>query len=156
VSNHRKTHSKCNGDVNGAPSVIGATYSAMAPDQIAFSPQYEINNYGQPWFDGPSNLTAKKLILKVANKNDDGSGLINKLKVKVEVNRGWPDWQVAYDGRLVLATNVDLLAPNWSELVAGSSESLRYQVYLPNEVGNQTALMGKTVSWDFVIEGRTN
>jgi hypothetical protein len=101
-------------------------------------------------------LTAKKLILKVANKNDDGSGLINKLKVKVEVNRGWPDWQVAYDGRLVLATNVDLLAPNWSELVAGSSESLRYQVYLPNEVGNQTALMGKTVSWDFVIEGRTN
>jgi len=142
--------------VDGQPSIVGATYSVMAPDQVATSPQYEINNYGQPYFSGPSNLTAKKLILNIANRNDGGSGLLNQLKVKVEVNRGWPTWQVAYDGRLTSLYNVDLLAPNWTELTPGSSESFRYQVYLPNNNSNQSSLMGKTATWDFVVEGRTN
>jgi len=142
--------------VNGQPSVIGATFGPMAPDQVVASPQYEINNYGQPWFAGPSNLTAKKLILRVANKNDGGSGVINRLHVKVEVNRGWPEWQVAFDGKLASLSNVDLLAPNWNELAPGNSESFRYQIYMENSIGDQSVLMGQTATWDFVIEGRTN
>jgi predicted ribosomally synthesized peptide with SipW-like signal peptide len=142
--------------VNGEPSVVGATFSPMAPDQIANSPQYEINNYGQPWFNGPSNLTAKKLILNVTNPNDFGSGLWDKVKIKVEVNRGWPAWQVAYDGDIKSLANVDLLNPNWTELIPGSSESFRYQVYLPDDGSDQGSLMGQTLTWNFAIEGRTN
>ena len=142
--------------VNGQPSVVGAIFSPMAPDQIWDSPQYEINNYGKPSFDGPSNLTAKKLILNIANQNDSGSGLWNKLFIKVEVNRGWEKWQVAYDGMINALTNVNLLSPNWTELTPGSSESFRYHVYLPNENLDQSSLMGKTLIWNFVMEGRTN
>lgn len=142
--------------VNGQPSIIGATFSPMAPGQVGDSPQYEINNYGQPWFNGPSNLTAKQLLLNITNPNDSGSGLWNKVMIKVEVNRGWPVWQVAYDGNINALSNVDLLNPNWSELAPGNSESFRYHVYLPNEEIDQSSLMAKTLTWNFAIEGRTN
>ena len=142
--------------VNGEPSVIGGTFSPMAPDQVGDSPQFDINNYGQPWFNGPSTLTAKSLSLNVINPNDSGSGLWHKVKIKVEVNRGWPTWQVAYDGNIDALANVELLNPNWTELTPGSSESFRYHVYLPNEDANQNTLMGQSLVWDFYIEGRTN
>jgi predicted ribosomally synthesized peptide with SipW-like signal peptide len=142
--------------VNGVPEIVGATFSPMIPGQVGDSPQYEINNFGPPWFAGPSNLTAKQLILNVTNPNDSGSGLYDKLKVKVEVNRGWPVWQVAYDGNINALSNVDLLNPNWTELTPGNSESFRYHVYLPEDGTDQSALMGKTLTWDFAIEGRTN
>ena len=142
--------------VNGQPSVVGATFAPMAPDQIGNSPQYEINNYGLPWFAGPSNLTAKSLSLAVVNPNDSGSGLWDKVMVTVEVNRGWPTWQQAYTGKLKDMGTVGLLAPRWTDLIPGSSESLRYHVWLPNELGDQSSLMGKTLTWDFVVEGRTN
>ena len=142
--------------VNGEPSVVGSTFTAMVPDQVGDSSQFEINNYGQPWFNGSSNLTAKQLILNIANPNDFGSGLWNQVKIKVEVNRGWPVWQVAYNGNINALSGVDLLNPNWTELAPGNSESFRYHVYLPNNGGDQSALMGKTLTWDFAIEGRTS
>jgi len=142
--------------VNGQPSVVGATFSPMAPDEIGTSPDYHINNYGAPWFAGPSTLDAKKLILNVANANDYGSGLWNDVKVKVEVNRGWPTWEEVYNGKLKHLSNVDLLSPRWTELAAGDSEMIRYEVWLPDTGGDQSAKMGKTIVWDFVIEGRTN
>ena len=141
--------------INGQQSVVGATFSPMAPGQVGTSPQYEINNYGAPWFAGPSNLTAKYLALSAANCSDNSSGLCGLLNIKVEVNRGWPTWQVAYDGALNGLSNADVLAPNWSELVPGSSESMRYTITLPDS-GDQTSLMGQTATWDFVVEGRTS
>ena len=142
--------------VNGQPSILGATFSPMAPDQIADSPEYHMNNYGQPWFDGPSTLTAKKLLLSTNNPNDYGSGLWNKVMIKVEVNRGWSTWQEAYNGKLKNLHEADLLSPRWTELVPGESEMIRYQIWLPNESVDQNWLMGQTLTWDFVVEGRTN
>jgi hypothetical protein len=91
----------------------------------------------------------------VEGANGDGN-LWNSVKIKVEVNRGWPTWQVAYDGNLNGLSNADLLAPRWTELAPGMSESIRYTITLPDNGGDQTNLMGKTINWNFVIEGRTS
>ena len=128
----------------------------MAPDQVGNSPEYSVNNYGAPWFAGPSNLTAKYLSIAVANPNDSGSGLWDNVMITVETNRGWPTWQQVYSGLLKDMGTRDMLAPNWTELIPGSSQNVRYQVWLPNVAGDQSGLMGKTLTWDFVVEGRTN
>jgi predicted ribosomally synthesized peptide with SipW-like signal peptide len=138
---------------NGMVTRPGETFSPMAPDQVGTA-QFDVNNFGSPWFAGPSNLTAKKLLLSVNNATGD-SGLWNSLYIKVEVNRGWPNWQQAYWGPISGLSNADLLHPNWTELAPGNSETLRYSVWLPDSGGDQNALMGKTVHWDFTVEGRT-
>lgn len=142
--------------INGQDSVAGATFSPMAPGQIGTSQEYQINNYGAPWFAGSSNLTAKVLTLSANNCQDGGSGLCGLLNIKVEVNRGWPTWQVAYDGVLSGLSSADLLAPNWTELIPGSSESMRYTITLPDTGSDQSSLQGSTATWDFVAEGRTS
>jgi len=143
--------------VNGAPTVVGANFTAMAPDQIGTSPVYGINNYGSPHFVGPSNLEAKKLLLSITNPNDSGSGLWEKVMIKVEVGRmsGAMEHTV-YVGNINTMPTLDLLDGWWSGLIPGSTEDMRYQVWLPNEAGDQNALMGKTLTWDFNVEGRTN
>jgi predicted ribosomally synthesized peptide with SipW-like signal peptide len=141
--------------VNGQPTIAGANFTDAAPGEMKVF-QHNINNYGAPWFVGPSNLTAKSLLLNIVNPNDLGSGLWNQVIIKVEVNRGWPAWQVAYWGNINALSNVDLLHPNWSELTPGSSEDIRYTLYLPESGSDQSSMMGKTLTWDFVIEGRTN
>jgi hypothetical protein len=141
--------------VNGEPSIAGANFTAVAPGDLNVF-EHNINNYGSPWFAGPSNLTAKTLLLNITNPNDSGSGLWGEVYIKVEVNRGWPIWQQAYWGKINALSNVDLLHPNWSELIPGSSEDVRYTIWLPETGTDQSALMGKTLTWDFAVEGRTN
>lgn len=142
--------------VNGQPSVVGGSFSAMAPNQVGTSGEFHINNYGAPYFAGPSNLTAKKVTLNVTNANGD-SGLWNNLWIKVYINRGWTPAPVAFNGYLRDLANVDLLSPfPLSGLPAGESMVLTYEVWLPDSGSDQNALMGKTVSWDFAVEGRTN
>lgn len=141
--------------VNGQDPVVGSTFGPAAPGDIFNSPTYSVNNYGAPWFAGPSNLTAKKLLL-TANMTAGDAALYNSLLVKVEVNRGWPAWQVSYEGPLSGLSNVDLLPPNWTELIPGSSQDFRYTVWLPETNTDQSALMGMAATWNFVFEGRTN
>jgi hypothetical protein len=145
--------------VNGqASSTDGFTFGPAAPG-YPDTRQFTVNNYGQPWFDGPSNLTAKKLTLRLGNVNY-GSGmsadLFNALRLKVEVNRGWSTWQEAFEGPIVRATDIDLLSPRWTELVPGSSEDVRITVTLPDGTDAQNSLMSQIAQWDFVVEGRTS
>jgi predicted ribosomally synthesized peptide with SipW-like signal peptide len=143
--------------INSNPGPItGATYSPMAPGQVGNSIDYHINNANLANFGGPSNLTAKYLALSVANCNDGGSGLCGLLQINVEVNRGWSTWHQAYNGSLSGLSNVDLLSPRWTELIAGSSEMMRYTITLPDDGTDQSALMGQTATWDLVVEGRTS
>lgn len=142
--------------VNGQPSVMGATFSPTVPGEVYSSPEYHINNYGAPWFAGPSNLTAKYLTIKKDNVvSTPDNDLWNNVYIKVETNRGWPVWQEVYNGKLKLMATEDLLAPNWSELAPGDSQIVRYQVWLPDS-GDQSNIMGDSLTWDFVIEGRTS
>jgi len=141
--------------VNGQPTIAGADFTAVAPGEEKVF-QHNINNYGQPWFQGDSNLTARKLLLNVANANDFGSGLWQEVRVRVEVNRGWTTWEQVYQGRLRDLTSLDLLSPRWTELAPGTSQDIRYTLWLPETGLNQNNFMGKTLTWDFAIEGRTN
>jgi predicted ribosomally synthesized peptide with SipW-like signal peptide len=141
--------------VNSQPTITGATFSPMAPGQKGGS-NFDINNYGAPWFAGPSNLKAKTLLLSVMNATGDSS-LWSNLYIRVQVTRtSGATWQNVYWGPISSLSNADLLHPYWTELIPGSSEGLRYQVWLPETGGDQSALMGKTVHWDFAVEGRTN
>jgi predicted ribosomally synthesized peptide with SipW-like signal peptide len=142
--------------VNGSPTVTGANFAAVAPGDMKVSPVYGIQNYGAPWFGGPSNLTANKLYLKVVNPNDSGSGLWDVVKVKVEVGRLSGVMQYTlYDGLLKNLGTVDLFGGHWSSLIPGSSQDMRYTVYLPETGTDQSYLMGKTLTWDWSVEGRT-
>jgi predicted ribosomally synthesized peptide with SipW-like signal peptide len=143
--------------VNGEPSVVGATFSPMAPDQIGTSPVYGINNYGAPWFGGPSNLEAKQLLLSIANQDDSGSGLWEKVMIKVEVGRMSGAMQyTVYEGNINTMGTLDLLNGWWSGLTPGSTEDMRYKVWLPEDSTDQSTLMGSALTWDFNVEGRTN
>lgn len=142
--------------VNGQPTVLGASFQGKAPGDMGVSPVYGIQNYGAPWFGGPSNLTAKTLTMKVVNENDHSSGLWQQLKVKVEVGRMSGVMQYTlYDGLLKDMGELDLFSGHWPTLVPGSSQDMRYTVYLPSE-GDQSMFMGDVMDWDFLIEGRTN
>ncbi len=142
--------------VNRQPTVAGAVFTAVAPGDMKTSPVYNIQNYGAPWFGGPSNLTANKLFLRVSNPNDFGSGLWDAVKVKVEVGRLSGAMQYTlYDGKLKNLGTLDLFQGHWASLIPGSTQDMKYTVYLPDS-GDQTALMGKTLTWDWVVEGRTS
>jgi predicted ribosomally synthesized peptide with SipW-like signal peptide len=143
--------------VNGEPSVVGASFTGVAPGDMKVSPVYGIQNFGPPWFGGPSNLTANSMYLTVANPDDGGSGLWQEVKVKIEVGRlsGVMQHEL-YNGLLKDMGTLDLFGGHWSSLIAGSTQDMKYTVWLPETGLNQNTLMGKTLTWDFVIEARTN
>ena len=80
--------------VNGEPSIVGFTMNNAAPGDCKIG-QFRVNNYGAPFFEGPSTLSAKELVLRYANQSGD-PGLFNALTVKIESNRGWPTWEENY------------------------------------------------------------
>lgn len=146
--------------VNSEPSVVGASFSSMAPGQIVTSPKYSINNYGQPWFSGSSTLSAKKLHLTIVNPNDSGSGLWDVVRLKIEVSRdSGATWHTAYEGgiKYLYESYADLLNPvGYTELIPGSSVDMRYSAVMTDTGVDQNSLVGKTLTWDFSVEGRTN
>jgi predicted ribosomally synthesized peptide with SipW-like signal peptide len=144
--------------VNGQPTVAGAVFAPTVPGEYYTSPTYGLQNYGAPWFGGPSNLTAESLILNVANANDYGSGLWQEVMVEIEIGRtSGAEWHQVYEGLLKDLTDLDLFSAGyWSELIPGSTHDMRYTVWLPETDNNQNNFMGKTLVWDFVVEGRTN
>ncbi|MGI5841638.1 MAG: TasA family protein [Patescibacteria group bacterium] len=141
--------------VNGQPTLAGAQFSAVEPGQMMIF-QHNVNNYGPEHFAGLSNLSANKLLLNVTGANDFGSGLWQEVRVRVEVNRGWETWHQVYQGKLKDLSNVDLLSPRWTELAPGNSQDIKYTVWLPETNADQTNFMGKSLTWNFEIEGRTN
>ncbi len=147
--------------VNGEPTVVGATFTGVVPvdgfEDGSVSPVYALQNYGPPWFAGPSSVDAKSLVLNVENANDNGSGLWQKVMIRIEVGRlsGAMEHTV-YEGKLEDLIDVDLFAGHWSELIVGSTQDMRYTVYLPESGSDQGSLMGSELTWDFVIEARSN
>lgn len=134
--------------INGQPSIAGFNYTNAAPGNCK-SGQFGVNNYGAPWFAGPSTLAAKSL--KISAVNDGGSmHLYDKLNVTIEANRGWPTWMPVYNGSLNGLTNADLLAPRWTELIPGSSEDVKYNVCLPVDADN--TYQGLSTTFDFLVD----
>jgi predicted ribosomally synthesized peptide with SipW-like signal peptide len=135
--------------VNGQPTIAGFNYTNAAPGDCQVF-QHNVNNYGQPWFAGPSTLDAKSLT--VSALQDGGSNdLFDKLVVDVEANRGWPTWMPVYSGNLNALTNANLLSPRWTSLIPGSSEDVKYTVCLPLDADN--TYQGLSTTFDFVVTG---
>ena len=142
--------------VNGQPTVLGAVFDPAVPGTEYTSPVYGMQNYGPPWFGGPSNLTANTLLLNVANPSDTSSDLWDELMVRIEVGRSsGVTWYNIYEGFLKDISDLDLFNGHWTELIPGSTQDMRYTVWV-EEDGDQSELMGESLIWDFVIEGRTN
>lgn len=137
--------------INGEPSIAGFNFANAAPGDCQ-SGNFGVNNYGQPWFAGPSTLTAKSMkISAVEDAIISGSTyLYDKLNVKIEANRGWATRMLVFDGKLKNLTNKDLLAPRWTELIPGSSEDVYYEVCLPNNADN--TYQGLSTTFDFLVD----
>jgi predicted ribosomally synthesized peptide with SipW-like signal peptide len=141
--------------VNGQPEIAGFNFGPAAPGE-GISGQFDVNNYGAPWFAGPSNLPANELVISVEDPNDEpgfSDELYNALYVKIEANRGWPTRMPVYEGPLSLLNEKDLLTPRWTDLIPGSSETVYYSVWLPDTGGDQSALMGLSAQFDFLVQG---
>jgi hypothetical protein len=138
--------------INGQASIPGFNVTNAAPGQSQ-SGQFGVNNYGQPWFAGPSTLAAKDLTISAVMTGGDAS-LFNKLDVVVEANRGWPTWMPVYSGPLSGLANADLLDDRWSELIAGSSEDVRYTVTLPLDADD--SYQGLSTTFDFVVDAASS
>lgn len=134
--------------INGSSSITGFTFGNAAPGDC-ISGQFGVNNYGLPWFVGPSTLDAKELVISSANATGD-TDLYDALEVTIEANRGWPTRMAVYSGALNGAFEEDLLSPRWTELIPGSSEDVYYNVCLPITAGDD--LQGKSTTFDFVVD----
>lgn len=135
--------------VNGQPTIAGFTASNMAPGDCQTG-QFGINNYGAPWFAGPSTLAAKEMVISVADIQGN-TELCDALTVKIEANRGWPTRMLVYDtGSLSGVSEEELLSPRWTDLAAGNSEDVFYDVCLPTTAGDD--VQGDTCTFDFVMD----
>jgi len=134
--------------LNGQQSLGGFTFTNAAPGDCKTG-QFGVNNYGQPYFAGPSTLAAKEMVITSVYDSGD-TGLYNTLTAKIEANRGWPTRMLVYNGPLSGVSEEDLLTPNWTELTAGNSEDIFYEICLPTTADN--TLMGKSTTFDFLVD----
>lgn len=135
--------------LNGQTQLTGFKFTPAAPGDCTTG-QFSVNNYGAPWFGGPSTLAAKELVISAVQDGGDAD-LYNALTVKIEANVGWPTWMDVY-GTAALSglTNGDLLGVRWDELAPGNSEDVRYTVCLPTTADD--TLQGKEAKFNFVID----
>ncbi len=137
--------------VNGQSSIDGFDFDNAAPGDC-YDGQFTVNNYGAPWFAGPSTLDANTLTVSAVQ--DGGSTyLFDKLEIDVNANRGWPTAMDVYDGSLSGLTSADLLAPRWSSLVPGNSEDVYYEVCLPADADD--SYQGLSTTFDFMVDATT-
>lgn len=135
-------------------AVTGFTVSNMKPGDCV-EKTFAVLNFNGGNFGGTSTLDAKYLKISATTFAGDGA-LFNALTLKVEANRGWLNRMLVYPtGTINGLVSADLLAPNWTSLIAGSSEDVYYTVCLPDN-GDQSALQGKTCSFNLDVEARTN
>lgn len=135
--------------VNGETAKTSSMDVQNAAPGTEYSGEFTVNNYGAPWFGGPSTLAAMELVISKANPTGD-MDLFNALMVKVEANRGWATRMPVYEGKLKNLAQADLLGSRWTSLAAGDSEVVYYTVWLPTSAGD--SLQGKSCTFDFAVE----
>lgn len=135
--------------VNGQSSITGFTFSNAAPGDCKEG-NFDVNNYGPPWFAGPSTLTAKELVLSAKKVSATDNDLWKALTVKIERCAG--PCEIAYNGKLKDLNEKNILMSWYSGgLAPGNSETIKYKVCLPKD-GDQNNLQGDSVTFDFVVD----
>lgn len=136
--------------INGQPAVEGFNFSPAAPGDCK-SGQFTVSNYGAPFFSGPSTLTAKQLTISTPQVEGSDSDLYNALEISIDKCAGSCE-SVATNASLDSVDNSNLLMSWYSGgLIAGSSETIQYNVCLPDSEGDQNSLQGKTAMFNFVV-----
>jgi predicted ribosomally synthesized peptide with SipW-like signal peptide len=139
--------------INGQASIPGFNVTNAKPGDTK-SGQFGVNNYGPPHFlAGPSTLAAKTLKIK-AVQTGGSAYLYGKLDIVVEANRGWATWMPVYSGPISGLAAGDLLDGRWTELIAGSSEDVRYVVTLPLDADD--TYQGLSTTFDFVVDATSS
>ncbi|MEX1112500.1 MAG: TasA family protein [Candidatus Andersenbacteria bacterium] len=137
--------------VNGQPTIAGFNVANAAPGTCE-SGSFDVNNYGAPWFAGPSTLAAKTLELSVVDQQGS-TDLFNELTIEVMTHRGGTPVTTYSTGALSGLTANDLFGASWSELIAGSSQTVQYEVCLPSDADN--SVQGESTNIDFELVGTT-
>jgi predicted ribosomally synthesized peptide with SipW-like signal peptide len=141
--------------VDGEQSKVGFVFENAIPGDCKEG-TYTVQNYGAPWFGGPSTVTAKKLTMTINQDSSSSNDLFNALEINLDKCAGTCE-SIATGSTLSSVNNNDILMSWYSAggLIPGSSEEIKYKVCLP-ENGDQSGLQGKTAKFDFVFEGRSN
>jgi predicted ribosomally synthesized peptide with SipW-like signal peptide len=154
--------------INGSSSAPGFNVANAAPG-TSTEKVFSLQNYGAPWFAGPSTLPAKELAVSTPQDGGD-SGLYDALVADLYVNAGWGGCSNlgvtfvpgkgcrAYHGALAGldgGASTDLLHyTQWGahpDLVPGNSFTMTLDVELPT--GADNSLMGKSTTFDLVVDG---
>lgn len=152
--------------LNGQEKLPGFNVTNAYPGLVA-SKVFTLSNYGAPYFPGPSTLDAKGLTAtskETAGDND----LYNALVARLYANAGWGGCSNAgvafvsgkgcevYNGPLRDMSEEDILhATQWGvhpSLIPGNSFTMTFEVELPETGVDQSALMGKSSSFDLLVD----
>lgn len=153
--------------VNGQSVKTGVSLTNAAPGDSK-SGSFDVQNYGAPWFGGPSTLTAKEIAINIANMTGD-TPLKDNVTLALYANAGWSGCSnpgvvfvpgkgcTIYSGLLNGMTEQDVLHfTQWgahASLPAGNSITINYDFGLPNTGGDQNAMQGQTTAFDLVVTG---
>lgn len=132
--------------IDGLASIPGFTVANAAPGTCQ-SGSFTLENYGAPWFAGPSTLPAKVLTMSASNTGGDAS-LFNALTVHMTKAAGPSEdiWNDDLSGLVGQDALMSWLHP--AGLAAGNSETIGYEVCLPDTAPD--ALQGLSTTFDFV------
>jgi predicted ribosomally synthesized peptide with SipW-like signal peptide len=156
--------------LNGQESLPGFNVTNAYPGLVA-SKVFTLANYGAPHFAGPSTLDAKGLTATAGFEAGD-SVLYDSLEARLYANAGWGGCSnggvnfvagkgcEVYDGLLKDLSAEDILnATQWGahpSLVPGNSFTMTFEVELPENGTDQSTLMGKSTTFDLLVDGYTN
>jgi predicted ribosomally synthesized peptide with SipW-like signal peptide len=144
--------------VDGEQSKVGFVFEGALPGDCKGG-TYTVQNYGAPWFGGPSTVTAKKLTMTINKASGTNDELFDALKIDVKKCTSDDDCQEVATNSALSSVNGSNILMSWymaGGLIPGSSEQIRYEVCLPASDSDQGALQGKTAKFDFVFEGRSS
>jgi predicted ribosomally synthesized peptide with SipW-like signal peptide len=138
--------------IDGQASIPGFTVANAVPGTCQTG-QFTLENYGPPYFGGPSTVPAKTLTMSAVKTGGD-LNLYNALTIHMTKSAG--SSEDIWNSDLYSLTNRDALM-SWYHpggLIAGSSETINYEVCLPLSAGN--SLQGLSTTFDFVANASSS
>ncbi len=142
--------------VDGEQSKAGFVFDKAVPGDCKEG-EYTVQNYGAPWFGGPSTVSAKTLIMSIDEASDSHSDLYDALEIDLQKCAGTCEPIVT--GSALSSVKDNNILMSWyatDGLIPGSSETIKYKVCLPETGTDQHDLQGRTAKFDFTFEGRSN
>jgi predicted ribosomally synthesized peptide with SipW-like signal peptide len=139
--------------INGQSSIPGFSFLNAAPGDCK-SGQFSLQNYGLPWFAGPSTLSAKTLNMSAAQTGGN-TYLFDGLTIHMTKDAGGPPEDI-WNSNLNTLINRDALVSYYHPggLIPGSSETINYNVCLP--LSADSSYQGLSTTFSFVADASSS